>query len=348
MDDDPIPAPSRTSRWRSVIRALPFLAVVLLIAALGESYLAERAARHALLLAGQQGERVAALQDALGNLQQERDSLSQRLDDAAAVNRALREELLGLRERTRTLEDALAALSESRNGGTQALRLDEAEFLLRMAVERYRLFHDAAGALDATHLAAQALAGVDAPVYAPLRGDVAAAATALQQLRPADRQQQLDTLAALREQVWQLPLANAAPAPAMQAGVLARIGHALAGLVRIRRTAQAPLAGAGAGADLMHELLALDLAQAQSALLAWDGTAYASALAAAHGLFDARFAAATPAAQQFAAQLATLRPLPATPLPQLDAALTELRRLRALDALQSTTVPASASRGAHR
>ena len=41
--------------------------------------------------------------------------------------------------------------------------------LLSMAAERYRLFHDAAGALDATHLAAQALAGVDAPVYAPLR-----------------------------------------------------------------------------------------------------------------------------------------------------------------------------------
>ncbi len=346
MDDNPIPAPSRTSRWRSVIRALPFLAVVLLIAGLGQSYYAERAARHALLLANQQGERVAALQDALGSLQQERGSLSQRLDDAAAVNRALREELLGLRERTRTLEDALAALSESRNGGTQALRLDEAEFLLRMAAERYRLFHDAAGALDATHLAAQALAGVDAPVYAPLRGDVTAAATALQELHPADRQQQLDTLAVLREQVWQLPLADAAPTAATQTGVLARIGHALAGLVRIRRTAQAPLAGAGA--DLVHELLALDLAQAQSALLAWDGTAYAAALAAAHGLFDARFAAAAPAAQQFAAQLATLRPLPAAPLPQLDAALTELRRLRALDALQSAAAPASASRGAHR
>ena len=335
MDDAPIPAlpESPRSRWRALWWLLPLLAVLLLGAALWQLRQTDAAARQALDLSRSQDERISTLQDALGSLQQERAGLGQRLDDAAAVNRSLREELLGLRERTRTLEDALAGLAESRNGGTQALRLDEAEFLLRMAQERYSLFHDAAGALDAARLAAQALSGVDAPVYAPLRSEVAAAISALQQLHPAARTAQLDTLSALRAQVWQLPLAPSLRPPSAQAGVLTRIGHALAGLVRIRRIDQAPLSGAGA--DLLHEMLALDLAQAQAALLAWDGNTYQSALEDARSLLQARFDLRTTAVQNFRAQLDALKPLPVAPLPQLDATLTELRRLRALQTLRA-------------
>ncbi len=337
MDDPHISASAAGPRRRLLVRVLVLLALIALAAALVLAHLGYRRASDLRAALHEQAQRIGTLQDALGSLQQERAGLTQRLDDNAAVDRALREELLGLRGRTRTLEDALAALSESRSGGSQALRLDEAEFMLRMAEERYRLFHDAAGALDATRLAAQALAGVDAPVYAPLRGDLAAAMTALEQLRPADRQQQLDTLAALRMQVWQLPPAAAAPSAPARAGVLARIGHALAALVRIRRSDQAPLAGSGSG--LLHELLALDLAQAQSALLAWNGDAYRAALADAHALLRTRFDAQAPQTRQFAAQLAQLQPLPQTPLPQLAAALAELRRLRALDALQAGATP---------
>jgi uroporphyrin-3 C-methyltransferase len=347
MDDANIPAhpePPR-SHWRRLWWLLPLLAVLLLSAALWQLRQTDHAARQALSLSRSQSERISTLQDALGNLQQERAGLNQRMDDAAAVNRSLREELLGLRERTRTLEDALAGLAESRNGGTQALRLDEAEFLLRMAQERYSLFHDAAGALDATRLAAQALNGVDAPVYAPLRSEVAGAITALEQLHPAARAAQLSTLAALRAEVWQLPLAPNTRAPSAQAGILTRIGHALAGLVRIRRIDQAPLSGAGA--DLLHEMLALDLAQAQTALLAWDGSTYQSSLADARALLQARFDQTTAAAQSFRAQLDALKPLAKTPLPQLDATLTELRRLRALETLR-TPPPVAPVKGVRR
>lgn len=333
MDDAYIPAHPARSRWRSLLWLLPVLAVLLLGAALWQLRRTDHAARQALSLSQSQNERISTLQDALGDLQQERAGLSQRLDDAATVNRSLRDELLGLRERTRTLEDALAGLAESRNGGTQALRLDEAEFLLRMAQERYSLFHDAAGALDATRLAGQALSGVDAPVYAPLRSEVAAASTALEQLQPTARATQLGTLATLRAQVWQLTLAPSAHAPSAQAGVLTRIGHALAGLVRIRRIDQAPLSGAGS--DLLHEMLALDLAQAQVALLAWDGSTYQSSLADARALLQSRFDLRTADAQSFRAQLDALKPLPTAPLPQLGATLTELRRLRALETLRT-------------
>ncbi len=346
MDDAPIPAlpESPRSRWRALWWWLPLLAVLLLGAALWQLRQTDAAAQQALSLSRSQDERIDTLQDALGNLQQERAGLSQRLDDAAAVNRALREELLGLRERTRTLEDAVAALGESRNGGTQALRLDEAEFLLRMAQERYSLFHDAGGALDAARLAAQALSGVNAPVYAPLRADVAGVITALENLQPTARAAQLDVLGQLRAQVWALPLAPGARPAARQAGVLTRIGHALAGLVRIRRIDQAPLSGAGS--NLLHEMLALDLAQAQAALLAWDGSTYQSALADARALLQSRFDARAIATQNFRAQLDALKPLPAAPLPQLAATLTELRRLRALQALRAPapSVPAKGGR----
>ena len=57
---------------------------------------------------------------------------SKRLGDAAAVNRSLREELLGQSERTRNLEDAVAKLAEKSLSGHDAMLLDETESLLRM------------------------------------------------------------------------------------------------------------------------------------------------------------------------------------------------------------------------
>ncbi len=337
MDETEFSAPSQAARHGHLRPWLLVLLIALLALLLWLLWRTRQDAQLALADAQTQTQRIHALQDALGALQQERGSLSQRIDDGNAVNRALREEVLGLRERTRTLEDALAALSESRQGGTQALRLDEAEFMLRMAEERYRLFHDAAGALDATRLAGRALTGVDAPVYAPLRDDVAALATALAQLRPAARTQQLQTLAALRAAVWSLALRKPTAVPVGK-GLWARIGGALGSLVRIEPVAHAPLSGAGA--VLLHELLALDLAQAQGALLAWDAPLWSQSLQQARTLLAARFDTDDTAGRAFAAELEKLQPLPVTPLPQLGAVLEELRRLRALNAVQAGAAPA--------
>lgn len=334
MDETFLPAQQKAPgrRWRVLLWLLPLLALALLGVTLWQFHQTGQEARQALALNHEESDRIASLQDALGSLQQEREGLSQRLDDAAAVNRALREELLGLRDRTRTLEDALAALSESRNDGTEALRLDEAEFLLRIAEERYSLFHDARGALDAAQLANQTLANVDAPAYAPLRSDVSAAIDALTRMNPDAWSTQLATLTGLRAQVWQLHLASALAPQPKHAGLLARIGHALAGLVRIRRTHEAPLAGVGA--ELLHEMLALDLAQAQAALLAWNETGYQTALGNARALLEARFDSEAESTRRFRAQLDSLQAVKATPVPQLGTALDDLRRIRAVEALQ--------------
>lgn len=333
MDEtfQPVQQEAPRQRWRALLWLLPLLAAVLAGAVLWQLHLTRQDARQALSLNQEQDDRIANLQDALDSLQQERAGLSQRLDDTAAVNRSLREELLELRERTRTLEDALAALSENRSNGTQALRLDETEFLLRIAQERYSLFHDVHGALDAAQLANQAMAGVDAPAYAPLRSDLNAAITVLTQMDPEARATQLATLTGLRAAVWQLPLASPLPQQPAHAGVLARIGHALAGLVRIRRTHEAPLAGVGS--ELLHEMLALDLAQAQAALLAWNEPGYQAALGNAQALLHARFDSEAENARKFRAELDTLKAVQTAPVPQLGAALDDLRRIRAVEAL---------------
>ncbi|MES1153388.1 MAG: hypothetical protein ABUL45_00490, partial [Rhodanobacter sp.] len=114
-------------------------------------------------------QRVAALETTLTTLGEQRSSLNQRLDDAAQVNRSLREELLGQAERTRHLEDAVAKLAEKSLSGRDGMLLDETESLLRMAGERYTLFHDAQGAAAAYALADQTLAAVNDGAFSGLR-----------------------------------------------------------------------------------------------------------------------------------------------------------------------------------
>ena len=348
MDDasPPIPAttPQPPRRWPWWLLIVIVMAMIAMAA--WQWRQTGLAARHAFSLARRQTSQIAALQGAINHLKQDRIGLGQRLADADAANRSLRQELEGLRERTRTVEDAVAALSEVRNGGDRSLRLDEAGFLLRMAKERYELFHDAAGSLDATRLAAKALAGIADPAYAPLQSDVHAAVAALESLHASDRPRQLDTLTALRAQVWTLPRASSTPAPGASVGWLARVGQALAGLVRIRRINRTPLGGADG--ELLRGLLAMDLANAQSALLAWDGRGYANALHSASTLLQRHFDMAAPACRSFVETMATLRPLAPTPLPQVDTALTEVNRVRALEALRTSVVPGTKPRRAPR
>lgn len=348
MDDpDPEVAEGKASRaWRGARnRLLLFICVLLAVLLAVLVWLAWQDHRaSAVTRAGVSAlsGRVATIEDALDSLQQERAGLRQRLQDADTANRALREQLLGLDLRTRTLEDAVASLSEQHFAAADALRLDEVEMLLRMARERYLLFHDVAGALQATTLAQQVLTAVSDPAYAEFAQTVEAQRQALLAVRLPARAADLATLGRLRAQAPLLPIRRDDGAPPQPRGVLARIGAALSGLVRIQRSAHAPLAAASAG--LARELLMLDLAQAQSALLAWDNDGYRAALLDARTLLALRFDPGASEVQAAAADLARLlaQPQPAA-APDLDAALAQLRSLRATRVLKPAapaTVPA--------
>ncbi|MDO1529354.1 hypothetical protein QMK61_10995 [Fulvimonas sp. R45] len=293
-------------------------------------------------------QRVSVLEHSLAGVSSNGSSLRQRLDDAEQVNRSLREELLGQGERLRALEGAVGKLSEKTLSGHDAMLLDDTESLLRMGQQRYELFHDARGAAAAYALAAQTLAGVDDQAFAGLRQAIEGERGALLQSEPAGRAAMLDTLAALRGEAAGLPLKPLDETGAPADGAWARIGRALAGVISVRRDNGAPLAAADA--RFAHELLALDLAQAQEALLARDSDAARAALQRADaGLaaqFDPQAAPVRHVREQVAGLLAGLKP---TAPVQLGAALGELRNLRAVHALsggQPAPAPAASSHGA--
>ena len=278
-------------------------------------------------------ERVGRMEETVGTLGGERSLLRQRLGDAEQVNRSLREELLGQSERVRNLEDAVAKLSEKSLSGHDAMLLDETETLLRMGQQRYVLFHDAQGAAAAYGLADQALAAVNDGAFSGVRQSMAAEREALEQSRPHARAVQ--TLQQLRGGLETLPLKpRDAAGEDGPAGAWARIRRALGSVVSVQRENGAPLAVADA--RFARELAALDLAQAQAALLAADVDAAQAAIGRARASLAAQFDTADPAVSQAQARLADLaRGLePATPV-QLGAALAELRNLRAVHALKS-------------
>lgn len=278
-------------------------------------------------------QRVGTLETTLAGVNGERSSLNQRLSDAAAVNRSLREELLGQAERTRNLEDAVAKLAEKSLSGHDAMLLDETESLLRMASERYTLFHDAQGAAAAYALADQTLAAVNDGAFNGLRQSIGAEREALSKSQPTSQASALQQLTELRGTLDSLPLKPLNPPATTQApDAWSRIGLALASVVSVQRDNGAPLAVADA--RFARELAALDLAQAQAALLAYDSKGYAAALQRVDSSLSTQFDGTAPAVQQARKTLAELASqLPTSAPVRLGAALTELRNLRAVHAL---------------
>ena len=295
-------------------------------------------------------QRVGALETTLSGVSGERTSLNQRLSDADQVNRSLREELLGQAERTRNLEDAVAKLAQKSLSGQDATLLDETESLLRMAGERYTLFHDAQGAAAAYTLADQTLAGVNDATFAGLRQSITAERDALAKSQPASQASALQQLTELRGDLATLPLRtldNTSTAAQSQS-IWQRIKQALASVVSVQRSNGAPLAVADA--RFARELASLDLAQAQTALLAYDANAYAAALQRVDVALSSQFDESNPDVQQARVTLKQLgAALPPSAPVHLGAALTELRNLRTVHALKpdaTGTAPAPSASSA--
>jgi uroporphyrin-3 C-methyltransferase len=153
----------------------------------------------------------------------------------------------------------------------------------------------------------------------------------------------LDELASLRTQASSLPLAASGQVPRGEpdSGFLARTWHALSGILRVERDS-APVPAADA--RIAHELLALDLAQAQSALLAFDEAGFRAAGQRADELLAARFDADAPGVRTARTRLqALLGAHGAATAPQLGGALAQLRALRASHAVQSIVPTAATS-----
>ncbi|MBA2077112.1 MAG: hypothetical protein BGP10_03095 [Rhodanobacter sp. 68-29] len=292
-------------------------------------------------------QRVSALEATLASVSGGRADLAHRLDAADQSNRALQASQQNQDDRLRQLEQAVSKLSENTLSAHDASLLGETESLLRMGKARYELFHDAQGAADAYALAGQTVSAVNDNAFAGLRQSIESERRALLASQPASQADALARLTALRGELPGLPLKPLDATPGAASGPWARIGHALAGVVSVQRDNGAPLAVADA--RFARELAALDLAQAQAALLAHDPKAWTAALQRADAWLASQFDDSAESVQQARATLRQLAgALPENTPVQLGAALNELRNLREVHSLSNSPAPAASSAGAAR
>lgn len=264
-------------------------------------------------------------------LSAEVQSLRSQLDDAKGVNRVLREQMLALTRRVGLMEDAVAGLGARSMPAGDQLALDEATFLLSMAVERYTLFGDAAGALRAFDLADGQLSTVADPRVAPVRHSLAIERELLRRVAPLDMGAVAAQLAALTDRLEQLPRRSdgvESGRPRLKA-IIERY------LVVRPRDALGPRSYVSA--TVARQRVAVDLAAARLALLHRDQARFREAVAFAIASVELNF---EPAHPQVLMTLAELRALEGReirpPVDGLGLALEELRRYRAARGLPMT------------
>lgn len=341
--DDATASPPRKPRGTAL--GLAGIAAVIAIVALGlaawNTWRLQRTLETADAARKQDAAALVALQQQLAANNQRSEAgnqrmatLEQRLDDLRTAQR-------GLESRTANLETAFSNLSGQQQSGHDTMLLNDAEMLLRAGQQRYELFHDTAAALKAYSQAIDVLAQVQNPAFAPVRASAATERSALATAAPPDRQAALDTLSKLRSNLpsWPLATAAASSSGASKPGFWSRVAHSFGSIVKVTHD-DGELAEP-VDTRFARQALALDLAQAQEALLAFDHDTYRAALqradAALAAQFDANDAGVKQARTEIAGLLSQRGPGPA---PHLGGALAQLQSVRASQA--PTGAPASA------
>lgn len=313
------PAPRRSSAW-------PWLFLLALLAVAGwwgwQWWQAQQVERQVAEVDTRQ--RVEAFDERLGALRRDQRAQAQRLQQADATNRVLRDELLGIGERAALIEDSVARFSDPDRHGAQALRLDETELLLTMASQRLAISGDLDGARRAYALAAGVLAGIDDPAYLSLRQSLIQERAALDALGVDPRVRALAELDAFARQLVVEP--GSGPAPSRERAPWWR--RAIASVVAVqpsdRAVAVQPADRAAALAGLQ-----LEISLARAAAERRDPAGFRAALQRADGWL-LRLTPDSPARTRQRRQLQAIaaRPLSLS-LPTLGTTLQQLRQLRA-------------------
>lgn len=276
-------------------------------------------------------------------------SLRTRLADSDRVNKSVRDELLGLEQRSRNVEDAVANLAEQRNSGRDALAVNETEFLLLMAKQKLELFHDPAAALTAYRLADSTLAAAEDPVFLSLRQSIASEAKALENAQHVPVQATIDALERIASGIHAWPAKTTVERA--DSGTQTRLAGFFGKFIRISRDDGSNGNGAVHTIELARLLAEIDVRTAEAALLARDPAAFRTALERVkNDVTDVVDTDATVIKDAFA-EIDKLAATPLAPkLPELGGALSELRNLRASRALtrspatpdHATTTPPAA------
>lgn len=322
IDDLPSDTPRSGSRTRLVVAVLVLLALGLGAWRGWAWWQAQRAQERTAQSAAEQ--RLDALESRTDALRRDQRAQAQRLLDAAATNRVLRDEVLGLGQRGALLEESVAKLTDPTRHGAQALRLDEVELLLSQAAQRLDIAHDLAGARRAYALAAGALDGIDDHRLLNLKQALAQERSALDALGDGPRADALKRLDAIAAALPRLPRdrTTAADSPSRPAWQ-----RWLSPLVDVRPTRDttliAPEERAAADAALQVEV-----SLARAALERSDDAAWHAALQRIDAWLP-RLWPDSPERRGVHAQLRTLQTTSAPPQPtELGSTLQQLRMLR--------------------
>lgn len=264
---------------------------------------------------------LEALEQSIQALRRDQRANARAIQDAAATNRVLRDEVLGLGQRSALLEANLAQLAASNRGSVPALRREEAELLLRQAQQRLEYAGDLEGARRLYALAAEALAGIDQPGDLNVRQALMQERAALDALGPGVVTRLDEQLLQLGRDLQQVP----EPAPA---DAKAPWWHQLLSpLVRIQPTQGTVLVGR---ADRLaaQDALQVELTLARAALARGDADGYRQALERVEAWL-LRLWPDSPTRATRQAELRALREADLNPvLPELGSPLQQLRALR--------------------
>lgn len=266
---------------------------------------------------------LLALEQNIEALRRDQRANGRAIQDAAATNRILRDEVLGLGQRNALLEENLARLVDSSRPGTQALRQEEAELLLSQAQQRLVFAGDIDGARRLYALAAAAMENIDLPGYLNLRQALIQERNAIDALGPGVRATTGARLADLSRALEQLP------ARTPDAGDRAQPWwqQLLSPLVQIR-PADGNVLVARSERIAAADSLQIELSLARAALERGDTDAYRRALERVDQWLS-RLWPDSPQLRQRRSELQILRETDLQPpLPELGSTLQQLRAMR--------------------
>lgn len=329
------PPPDSTPRRR---RSWPWLILLLLIAAAGwygwqewqqwqQGVAAERAASNS------NGEQLEALSQRVDSLRRNQKTQTQRLQQSVATNRVLRNELLGLAERSALIESSFERYSDPSREGAQMLRLDEAALLLGIGQQRLMIAGDLDGARRAYAIAASVLESVNDPIYLSLRQSLGQERAALDEAGTEPRAAALARLDRFAKRVGSIPQAQTPPSVAAQPWWKRAFGA----IVEVRRNDE-PIDQDPAGRAGIEAGLQLEITLARSAAERRDVDGYRSALTRVRFWLD-RLPVPADEARAHRTQLDEIAAMPLSlSLPTLGSTLTQLNQLRQSRAMHQESI----------
>lgn len=269
-------------------------------------------------------QRLQLAEQTLAQLEQQRQQWQLRLNESSQRTNLLRDEVLGIGERSALLEDSVREMSQGSRNAQADLRVSEAELLLIMARERWQLTGDLAGTIQATELAAVAVNGLNDSRWLNLRQALAQELAAWRAVESEPRAIARSELDALEVLIPQLPPAHAGNSPPAGEYGLKRLMNAL---IRVEPSDKQSLISPSER-QAAQTALALELANARFALQLRQSHEYKRSVLRIH-YWLGRLYANTPALSERRTRLLASADAPLVlPMPLAGSSLLELQRLK--------------------